>query len=126
MHTEKKIRYYVTIKISLCILSPVIHGRFESWKKKAEPLDVVETWLPGNPLVTKEAEGLGEDSCQKGISWLLLHRRPMIPSRTYGIQHSRWKGEKPVHFSFAYTTHHEQSGGFFKKVINLTGQLFWH
>lgn len=66
MHTEKKTRYYMTIKISLCILSPVIHGRFESWKRKAEPLgsapDVVETWLPGNPLVTKEAEGVGENT----------------------------------------------------------------
>lgn len=66
MHTEKKIRYNATIKISLYIpfpRSPVIHGRLEGWWGEAEPAgsaaDVEETWLPGNQLVTKEAEGWG-------------------------------------------------------------------
>lgn len=41
----------------------MIHGRLEGWWGEAEPAgsaaDVEETWLPGNQLVTKEAEGWG-------------------------------------------------------------------
>lgn len=98
MHMEKKIRYNVTIKISLCIPSPVIYGRLEGGRRGVEPLgsaaNVEETWLPGNSLVTKEAEGQWGKTCQRGyLQTVVTDRSPRI-SYLNLLTCSHWKGQR--------------------------------